>query len=114
MLSIVMWIVIVAALVGAVLSYTFLSWGFVITKLWAWLLVLPFGLTAITFSQAVAIAVILGIIKNFVNPELDKILNMSKELENSDPPKWGRLALSLSLPWITLIFAWLVKITFIA
>ena len=115
-LMVVGMVILWAAIVSAVLSYFILSWGFVVTKLWSWFLVAPFGFAAITFSQAVAIMIILGTVKTFVNPEYDSLMKISeKDIdETNKAAKWTKLAMMVAMPWLSLIVTWLVKIIFIA
>jgi hypothetical protein len=113
-LAIVGMVLLWAAIIAAVISYFMLSWGFVLTKLWSWFLVVPFGLAAITFSQAIAIMIILGTIKTFVNPEYDSILKINEEPKEGAYPKWTKAVFMFMMPWLSLLITWLVKIIFIA
>jgi len=113
-LALIGMVILWCAIISAVIGYFMLSWGFVITKLWSWLLVVPFGLAAITFSQAIAIMLILGTMKTFVNPDYDSILKANDEPKEGEHPKWVKAAIMFTMPWITLLFAWLMKIIFIA
>lgn len=103
-----------ATIIAAVIGYFMLSWAFVLTKLWSWLLVVPFGIAAITFSQAIAIMLVLGTIKTFINPDYDTLMKIKDEPKEGEHPKWVKAAIMFTMPWITLVFAWLVKIIFIA
>ena len=113
-LAIVGMVLLWAAIIAAVLGYFFLSWGFVLTKLWSWLLVVPFGLAAITFSQAIAIMLVLGTIKTFVNPDYDSLMKIKDEPKEGEHPKWVKSTFMFCMPWLTLILAWIVKSIFIA
>ena len=113
-LAIVGMVLLWVAVLAAVLGYFMLSWGFVLTKLWSWLLVVPFGIAAITFSQAIAIMLVLGTIKTFVNPDYDSLMKIKDVQKEGEHPKWVKNIVMLCMPWLTLIIAWVVKSIFIA
>jgi len=113
-LAIVGMVLLWVAVLAAVLGYFMLSWGFVLTKLWSWLLVVPFGIAAITFGQAIAIMLVLVTIKTFINPDYDSLMKIKDVQKEGEHPKWVKTAIMFPMPWLTLIIVWVAKSIFIA
>lgn len=103
----------VLALIFASFLYGTAVWAFVIMKCWSWTMVAMFGLTAFTFSQAVAVSLILMILTVRFWMPADEVF-LSKEKTDADKTAgWVKMSYHLLIPWVVLGIAWLTKVIFL-
>ena len=93
------------AVVGGLLIYSSLSWGFVLHKFYYWFLLPVFPeLPQINFWQAVGLYFIVGLFHNHNSKSL------KEELYEKD--KYSRAAALLFTPWLMLIIGWFIHSLF--
>ena len=87
-------------ILGVLISYSAVSWGWVLFKYWGWFVLPVFPeLPAINFVQAMGLMLVIGLFKNVSDG------NIKDEYKDSSKT-WGVIIFA---PWLTLVFAWIVK-----
>ena len=108
-------IIAMLCVVALFLGYSVAAWGFVVMKYWVWFLTMPFGLAAITFSQAVAVSMLIGLVAiRCWHPSNEFYASFKHDDENPDPYKWHKISVAILGPWVVLGLGWLVKCWFIS
>lgn len=97
----------IIALVGGLIVYSSISWGYVAWKFWYWFLLPVFpNLPHITFWQAVGLFFVTALFKTAVASS-----SIKKEYLD-ETQKYVGIGVGLLSPWITLFFAWLIGTLF--
>jgi len=90
----------VLVLVGILISYSAVSWGFVLFKYWSWFVLPVFPeLPTINFIQAMGLMLVIGLFRSVSDG------NIKDEYKDSNKT-WG---IAIFSPWLTLAFAWIIK-----
>lgn len=92
-------ILLVILLLGAIMSYASLSWGWVLYKYWGWFILPVFtDAPTINYWQAVGLMLVIGLFNRSTSIIKDEYTDNSK--------MWGHLILG---PWIALFIAWIIR-----
>lgn len=93
-----------AALVVIVVPLSYVIDGFVLSKLWAWLIVPVFGVPELSIFSAIALAVVVGYLfpRSATKSEDDK--------NKSDIERWGvAVGTFFMRPTVALLIGWILK-----
>jgi hypothetical protein len=108
-------IIVMLCVAALFIGYSVAAWAFVVMKYWVWFLTMPFGIQAITYSQSVAVSMLIGLVAiRCWNPTNEFFASLKYDPENLDPYKWHKISTTILSPWIVLGVAWLVKCWFIS
>lgn len=94
----------------SIFAYGAISWGVVCYNMWNWFMVGHFALSPITFVQALAINAVIALFATrcYVPKKDDfgngEVMNWKDTL--TDPRIWY----FVFAPWVTLLFAWILKL----
>lgn len=98
-------IIIAILVIFGMLIYSSFSWGFVCMKFWMWFILPLFPmLPVLSFIQCVGLMFFIGLFN----------IKHSSNFEKSNEQNYSAIGTSIILPWITLFFAWIIKILFIS
>lgn len=86
---------------GALLTYSILANGFVISVLWGWFVVPVFGLPVLGVAQSIG----LGVLVALVCPQPAQ----RKKVEG-EKPDGSALISALLMPWMALLIGWIVTL----
>jgi hypothetical protein len=108
-------IIALLCVVALFLGYSIAAWAFVVMKYWVWFLTMPFGFAAITFSQSVAVSMLIGLVAiRCYHPTNEFYASFKSDPENPDPYKWEKVITAVISPWVILVVGWAVKCWFIS
>lgn len=108
-------IIVMLCVVALIFGYSVAAWAFVVMKYWVWFLTMPFGLAAITYSQSVAVSMLIGLVAiRCWHPTNEFFASLKEDPENPDPYKWHKISVAILGPWLILVLGWLVKCWFIS
>lgn len=93
--AILLAIPIFGAIMAALIAYSVLAYGFVISQLWAWFIVPLFGLPALGLVEAYGVALVASLIVSHI-PKGD-----------ADGKWWASVLLR---PWIVLAVGWVLTL----
>ena len=88
--------------VGLLVCVSTLSWGFITMKLWNWFLLFVFSVPEISFREGVALSVFLILFNKVARPSLKE--------EYYAENKTTRTIMSLLVPWVLLLSAWIIHL----
>jgi hypothetical protein len=87
-------------IIPALIMYSSMSWGYVMTKLWIWFLLPVFpNMPHITFWQAVGLIIFLQLFKNY---------DSNGSIKDEYKDKISMWIQALLAPWLILFCGWLV------